>query len=84
MTLCILKMLYTGCSMEEAATLLPSWSTWNFNSKWLLHMQFGLVVANQNQKTKIKTLYILKAVYTGCSINKQYYCCFHGAPRISK
>ena len=44
-------------------------------------MHFRLV-ANQNQKTKIKTLYILKTLYN--AIYKQYYCCFHGAPKIFK
>ena len=33
-------------------------------------MQFGLGVANQNQKTKIKTLYILKMLHTGCSMKE--------------
>ena len=31
-----------------------------FNKNWLLHMHFGLIVANYNKKTRIRTLYILK------------------------
>ena len=30
-------------------------------------MQFGLIVANQDKKTKTRTLYILKMLYTWCS-----------------
>ena len=33
-------------------------------------MQFGLVVANQNQKAKIKILYILKTLYAECSMKE--------------
>ena len=35
-------------------------------------MHFGLVVVNQNLKTKIKTLYMLKTLYTGCSITASF------------
>ena len=52
----ILKMLYTGCSTNEAISLLSSWITQNFESKWLLHIHFGLIVANQNEKTRIRKL----------------------------
>ena len=66
-TLFILKMLYTGYYTKEVITLLPSRSTWNFKKKWLLHMYFGLIMTKQNKKTRIRTLYILKMLYTGCS-----------------
>ena len=66
-TLYILKMLYTGCSMKEAILLLLSWGTYYLNNRWLLHWQFGLIVANQNKRTKTRALYILKMLNTWCS-----------------
>ena len=48
-------------------------------------MQFGLIVANQNKKTRIKTSNILKRLYTniqGAPRKKQYHCSFRGAPKI--
>ena len=57
-------MLYSGCSMKEAISLLLSRGTSFFNNKCLLHLQFGLIVANQNQNTKTRTLHILKRLYT--------------------
>ena len=38
-----------------------------FKKEWLLQMHFGLIVENQNKKTRIKTLNILKLLHTGCS-----------------
>ena len=66
-TLYILKMLYKECSTKEAIKLVPSRSTWNFQNKWLLHIYFRLIVSNQNQKTRIRTFYILKILYIECS-----------------
>ena len=57
-------MLCTGCTTKKeifVGYLL-------FSKKLLLHLHFGLIVANQDKKTKTRTLYIQK-----CSI--------HGAPR---
>ena len=64
-TLYISKLLHTGCSTKEAITLLPS--TWNFKKKLLLQIHFGWSVANENKAIRIKTLYILEILYTGCS-----------------
>ena len=57
--LCILKMLYTGCSMKETILQLLSRSTYYFNNNGLIvqiglivAIQFGLIVANQNKKLK--------------------------------
>ena len=50
--------------MKEAILLLLSWGTYYFNNKLLLHLQLELIVANQNKKTKTRTLYILKMRYT--------------------
>ena len=66
MTLYILKMLYTRCATEEAISLLPARSTWNFKIKLLLYIRFRWILANQN-KTKLRTLYILKILYAECS-----------------
>ena len=66
-TLYILKLLHTGCSTKEAIRLLPFQSTWNFKKSRLLQMHLGLIVVNWNQKTRIRTLSILKLLYTGCS-----------------
>ena len=66
-TLCILNLLTTGCSRNEAVSLLLSRSTKNFKKNWLLHMHFGLTVANSNGKYRIRTLYFLKLLCTGCS-----------------
>ena len=60
-------MLYTGYSMKEAISMLLLWGTYYFNNKLLLHLKFGLTVANQNKKAKTRTLYILKMLYTWCS-----------------
>ena len=49
-TLCIFKMLYAGYSMNEVIFLLYSQSTQYLKKEWLLLMQFGLIVANQNKK----------------------------------
>ena len=68
-TLYLHKMFYLWYSTKEAITFLPSWSTKNLD-KWLLHMHFGLVVANQNQKTKIKTLNNVKTLYAGCTMKE--------------
>ena len=65
-TLYILKMLYTRCATEEAISLLPARSTWNFKIKLLLYIRFRWILANQN-KTKLRTLYILKILYAECS-----------------
>ena len=83
-TLYIFKILYTKYSMKEAMSMFLWWSIYYFNNKWLLQLQFGLIVANQNKKTKIKTLLIFKTLYTGCPWKKQNYCFFHGAPIISR
>ena len=37
----------------------------------------------KKQKPRLRTLYILKLLCTGCS-NKQYHCFFHGARKISR
>ena len=66
-TLYILKLLYTGCSTKKAMSLLLLRSTENVKNKWLLQKHFGWVVVNQNRKNRIKRLYILKLLYTGCS-----------------
>ena len=49
-TLHILKMLYTVCFSKEAISLLLSQSMWSFKKNLLLHMHFGLIVANENKK----------------------------------
>ena len=49
-TLHILKMLYTGCFSKEVISLLLSQSMWSFKKTLLLHMHFGLIVANENKK----------------------------------
>ena len=66
-TLYILELLRTGCSTKKAIKLLPSRSTWNLKDSRLLQMHFGLIVANKNKKTSIRTLYILKMLHTRCS-----------------
>ena len=33
-------------------------------------MHFGLIMANQNEKTKIRILYLLKILHTGCSLKE--------------
>ena len=66
-TLYVLKLLYTGCSTNEAITLLLWQSTWNFEKSCLLQMPFGIIVGNQILKTRIKRQYILKLLHTGCS-----------------
>ena len=66
-TIYILELLPTECSTKEAIKLLPSRSTWNFKNTWLLYINVGHIMTNQNQKTKIRALYILKMLYTGCS-----------------
>ena len=81
-----LKLLYTRCSMKEAISLLLSRNTYYFKKKWLLHMQFGLLVANQNRKKKIKRGYY---TFSNCYIQgapwkKQYHCSFRGALKISR
>ena len=56
--------------MKEALSLLLCSSTYYFNNILLLHMQFRFIVANQNKKTKTGTLYILKTLYSGCSMKE--------------
>ena len=34
-------------------------------------MQFGLIVANQNKKTRIRTFSILKTLYAGCLLHER-------------
>ena len=36
-------------------------------SKWVLHMQFGYVVAKLNEVARFKAFLTLKMLYTGCS-----------------
>ena len=57
----------TWCSRKETIKLLPSRGTWNFKNKLLLHIHFWWILGNQNKTTRIRTLYILKILYTGCS-----------------
>ena len=65
--LCIFKMLYAGCSTNAIIFLLYSQSTQDLKKEWLLQIQFGLIVANQNKKeTRAKRLYNVKLLYTGC------------------
>ena len=65
--LSILKLLCTGCSTKDAISLLPSWSTRNFENKCLFYAHFGSMLTNQKKTTRIRTLYILKLLHTGCS-----------------
>ena len=44
--LCILKVLHTGCSTKKRISLLLLWSNQKFKKNWLLHMHFGLVLAD--------------------------------------
>ena len=41
-------------------------------------------MANQNQKTKIRTLYILEMLYTGCFTKEAISLLLHGALKISR
>ena len=52
-TLYVLKLLHTGCSTNEAITLLLWQSTWNFNNKKLFDIHHGWIVQNQNKTTRI-------------------------------
>ena len=63
-TLYILKMLYRGCSTEEAFSLLLPQSTKSFKNKWVLQMEYGKALTNQNQETRIRRLYALKMLST--------------------
>ena len=60
-------MLYAGCSTNAIIFLFYSQSTQDLKKEWLLQIQFGLIVANQNKKeTRAKRLYNVKLLYTGC------------------
>ena len=52
-------MLYGSCSTKRAPRILKN--------KWVLHILVGWIVANQNKSVRIRTLNILKTLYTGCS-----------------
>ena len=52
-------MLYGSCSTKRAPRILKN--------KWVLHILVGWIVANQNKSARIRTLSILKILYTGCS-----------------
>ena len=60
-------MIYTGCSMKVAISLLLAPSTSNFKNKQLLQKQFAWIVVKENKKTRVRTLNIWKLLYTGCS-----------------
>ena len=38
-----------------------------FKNKWVLHIHFGWIVANQNETIRMKTLYILNKLHKGFS-----------------
>ena len=58
---------HTGCSTNHAVKFLPSRTTWSFKINWFLHMHFRLTVEKSNKQKRIRKLYILKMLYTGCS-----------------
>ena len=70
-TLYILKLLYIGCSTNKAEKLKhcvfygePGTSRKSDFTNWC-----WVIVVDRNKKTKIKIIYILKTLYTGCSVN---------------
>ena len=75
------------CYIQGASWKMPlllSRSIDYFKKKWLLHMQFGLIVANQNQKLKRGHYTFWKCSLQGAPRKKQYHCFFRGAPKISR
>ena len=77
-----LKCYIQGASWKML--LLLSRSIHYFEKKWLLHMQFGLIVANQNQKLKRGHYTFWKCSLQDAPRKKQYHCFFRGAPKISR
>ena len=49
----------------------------------LIHIEFGLVVTNQDQLTRIRIFLTCKVLYTGNPQKKQHHCIFSGAPTFS-
>ena len=66
--------------LHERSNIIASFTELlKFQEKLILHMEFGSILANQNKKTRMNTLYILKMLYTGCSTKEAISLCRRGA-----
>ena len=77
-------MLCTCCPTKEVMSLLLLRSTQNSGEKWLFHMHFSQLVANQNGKKLESGHYIFWNCYIqGAARKKQYHRFFRRTLKIS-